>query len=234
MALATDLTKKVAEFFATKWVTRNGQVVPEATNVTLGNDAVKLNGVVLYADLAESTGLVRNYSSEIAAEVYKSYLHCASRIIELNGGVITAFDGDRVMAVYIGDNKETRAMRTALAINHAVYFIINEALKKEYGDKVKSLFIRQAVGIDVSDLFIAKTGVRGSNDLVWVGNAANNAAKLCGQRTGDYASWITKAVYDAADNSVKTANKGLGIEKMWEQTVWDSKHVYRSSWYWEQ
>ena len=143
---STQLATDVAAFFATKWVTRNGQVVPEATSVTLGNDAVKLNGVVLYADLAESTNLVRNYSSEIAAEVYKSYLHCASKIIKNNGGVITAFDGDRVMAVYIGVDKETKAMRTALALNHAVIKIINPALSKEYGTKVKDLVVRQAVG----------------------------------------------------------------------------------------
>ncbi|OWP64623.1 adenylate/guanylate cyclase domain-containing protein [Hymenobacter amundsenii] len=232
MSLSTELKKTVAEYFATKWVTRNGQVVPEADKVTLGNDAVKLNGVVLYADLAESTNLVRNYSSEIAAEVYKSYLHCASKIIRNNGGVITAFDGDRVMAVYIGENKETRAMRTALALNSAVIDIINPALSKEYGDKVKGLVIKQAVGIDVSDLFIAKTGVRGANDLVWVGNAANHAAKLCGLRTSNYASWVTKAVYDVAANSVKKSTPDS--KDMWESSTWEGRTVYRSYWRWDQ
>jgi len=34
------------------------------------------------------------------------------------------------------------------------------------------------VGIDTSALFVARIGVRNDNDLVWVGRAANYAAKL--------------------------------------------------------
>ena len=68
-------------------------------NIQLGNDAVKLEGTVLYADLDDSTKLVDTMSPEFAAEVYKSYLVCAARIIRDQGGVITAYDGDRIMAV---------------------------------------------------------------------------------------------------------------------------------------
>jgi class 3 adenylate cyclase len=232
MALTGTLKAEVEKFFSDVWTTRDGRVVPEATDLKLSNDAVKLDGAVLYADLAESTNLVREYSAGIAAEVYKSYLHCASKLIKQNDGVITSFDGDRVMAVYIGDGKETRAMRTALAINYAVLFIINPELQKMYGSTVKNLVVQQAVGVDVSSLFVARTGVRGDNDLVWVGNAANNAAKLCGLRVDPYASWVTKAVYDAADNTVKTANKGL--TNMWEARIWNGRSVYRSSYHWEQ
>ena len=90
MYLGDGLTTDVAGIFSASWTKRNGQVVPETTDVGLGDDAVLLNGTVLYADLAK---------------IYKSYLHCASRVIKANGGVITAFDGDRVMAVFIGDGK---------------------------------------------------------------------------------------------------------------------------------
>src|SRR4051812_36873707 len=62
----------------------------------LSNDAVEIDGTVLYADLAESTPLVKGYKDWFAAEVYKNYLYCAARIIRLRGGVITAYDGDRV------------------------------------------------------------------------------------------------------------------------------------------
>ena len=37
---------------------------------------------------------------------------------------------------------------------------------------------KQSVGIDTSELFVARTGIRRANDLVWVGRAANHAAKL--------------------------------------------------------
>lgn len=75
MALRDNLQREVADIFATHWQTRNGFKVPEAENVRLGNDAVIIEGAVLYADLAESTELVDNYEPDFAAEIYKSYLH---------------------------------------------------------------------------------------------------------------------------------------------------------------
>jgi class 3 adenylate cyclase len=49
----------------------------------------------------------QNFKDWFAAEIYKSYLISACRIIRDNGGEITAFDGDRVMAVFIGNMKNT-------------------------------------------------------------------------------------------------------------------------------
>jgi len=34
--------------------------------------------------------------------IYKTFLHCAAKIIRSHKGVITAYDGDRIIAVYIG------------------------------------------------------------------------------------------------------------------------------------
>ena len=58
MGLKEDLAADVRDIFATRWNTRKGYVVPEAEDVGLDNDAVKLEeAAVLYADLAESTAL---------------------------------------------------------------------------------------------------------------------------------------------------------------------------------
>ena len=229
MGIVSDLTSDVTEILATRWESRDGRVVPDAEDITLGNDAVKLDGTVLYADLADSTGLVKAKSAAYAAEVYKCYLHCASKIIEHFDGIITAFDGDRVMAVYNGDSKNSNAARSALAINHAVVKIINPKIQDQYPGK--GYTVRQAVGIDTGSLFVAKTGVRGSNDLVWVGMAANLAAKLCALRVENYASWITKAVYDRLREDVKMS----GERNMWEQRSWTAQGgttIYRSSYHW--
>ena len=112
------------------------------------------------------------------------------RIIRSDGGEITAFDGDRVMAVYLGDSKNSNAAKSALKINWAVKNVINPAIKKQYPDT--SFEVAQAIGIDTSELFVARTGIRGSNDLVWVGRAANYAAKLCSLRDEGYSTFITR------------------------------------------
>src|SRR5205823_5563002 len=120
MALRADLQKEVAEVFASKWEQRKGSVVPGDNSVTLGNDAVTLEGTVLYADLADSTKLVESQVDFVAAEIYKTFLHCAAKIIRSENGEITAYDGDRIMAVYLGEMKNTRAVRSALKIKYAV------------------------------------------------------------------------------------------------------------------
>jgi class 3 adenylate cyclase len=229
VALNEDLGKEVKDIFATSWQERDGQKVPDAENVKLGNDAIKLQATVLYADLAESTNLVDGFKAWFAAEVYKSYLHCASKIIRDEGGVITAFDGDRVMAVFIGDSKNTSAARCALKINHAVVKIINPAIKAQFPKTQYGM--KHSVGVDTSDLFVARTGIRGSNDLVWVGRAANYAAKLCSLRVSNYASYITADVFKDMDDKVKNSSG----RSMWEATKWNEKGitVFRSSWMWK-
>lgn len=231
MGLLADITQEVEQIFRTKWEKRDGQLVPEAENIKLGNEAVLLDGTVLYADLAESTSLVMNRGNELAAEAYKTYLLCASRLIRDNGGVITAFDGDRVMGVFYGTTKNTSAAKTALQINYAVQKIINPKLKEVY--TTTDFVLRQVVGIDTSKLFVARTGVRGANDLVWVGRSANLAAKLCALREGDYTSFITKDVYDMLHESVKLG--GNPKQSMWEERTWTAQNmtVYRSNWTWK-
>jgi len=232
MSFTDDITAEVVKILKEEWTVRDGRQVPDTPDLALSNDAIKLEGTVLYADLAESTQLVKTSSPTFAAEVYRCYLNCACRVIRKQGGEITAFDGDRVMAVFLGSNKNTSAVRSALAINHAVVKIINPKIREVYPKTPADFVVRQAVGIDTSELFVARTGIRGSNDLVWVGRAANFAAKLCSLRSGNYASWITKSVYDACHASAKTAGDG---SSMWESRTWgaqDSMTVYRSAYRW--
>ncbi len=229
MSLGDDLKAQVKKIFSEQqWSTRDGQQVPESDDLTLSNDAVKLDGTVLYADLSGSTQLVDGYKAHFAAEIYKAYLHCAAKIITSEGGVITAYDGDRIMAVYIGNSKNTSAVRSGLKINYAVKNIVNPALKVQYP---KSPYIvKQAVGIDTSKLFVARTGIRGSNDLVWVGRAANYAAKLT-ELSNDYPTRITADVYNKLPESVKTTDGKL----MWEARSWTAMNdfsIYWSSWRW--
>lgn len=231
MTTTNELRKEIIEILATKWQKRAGLKVPESDSVRLGNDAVTINATVMYADLAKSTELVDGYKDHFAAEIYKSYLVATCRIIKDNDGIITAFDGDRVMAVFLGQSMNTSAVKAALKINYAVNEIINPAIVSQYPSTTYK--IRQAVGIDTSDLFIAKTGIRGNNDLMWVGRAANYAAKLCILREDGYKTYITKAVFDAMNDSTKMG--GNPKKSMWEERQWtsmDNMIIYRSSWHW--
>jgi class 3 adenylate cyclase len=227
MTLRNDLESQVNKIFSEQWSERKGQRVPLAEDMRLSNDAVKLNAVVLYADLSESTKLVDSKNDFFAAEVYKTYLHCAAKIIRSQSGEITSYDGDRIMAVYIGDRMNSRATKAAFQINDARLNIINPIMKKNYQDS--NYEVKHTVGIDSSDLFVARTGIRGSNDLVWVGRAANHAAKL-GSLPNDFPTRITEEVHQKLSEDLKVNNG----KAMWEKVTWNpmNRTVYRSTWSW--
>jgi hypothetical protein len=82
MSTLEDIRSEIGTILSGKWTPREGEKVPEAEDVQLGNDAVKLNGTVLYADLAKSTELVNSYNDWFAAEVYKCFLRGACRVIQ--------------------------------------------------------------------------------------------------------------------------------------------------------
>jgi hypothetical protein len=73
------------------------------------------------------------------------------------GGTITAFDGDRVMAVFIGGGKNSAAAKATLRINWAG-IMINKEIKVKY-PKVEYV-LSHVVGVDTSSLFVARTGIR--------------------------------------------------------------------------
>jgi len=228
MALSDDLKTEVAAIFKAAWTTRDGTVLPAPEDLKLSNDAVRLDGTVLYADLAESTRLVDGQKPEFAAEIYKTYLHCAAKIIRSAGGEITAYDGDRIMAVFLGSMKNTSAVKTALKINWARLFIVNPAIKAQYPNQ--DYQVGHSIGVDTSKLFIARTGIRGSNDLVWVGRAANYAAKLSGLDAGT-PTWITGTVYDNMTAEVKvTDGKAMWQERTW--TTMNKMRIFCSTWHW--
>ena len=228
MSLSDNLKSEVKKILGEVWTTRQGRVVPDPEDLGLGNDAVTLNGTVLYADLNQSTDLVDTMKPEFAAEVYKCFLVCAARIIRAQGGEITGYDGDRIMAVYIGRSKNSAAARTALKINYAVTKVINPAIRDQYPRT--SYAVKHVVGIDTSNLFVARVGVRGDNDLVWVGRAANYAAKLS-DRSGA-PSQITEDVYDRLNKPAKFGDKD---RNMWVRTTapeLGNKTIYTSTWWW--
>lgn len=229
MALKDDLQAEVNQIFADQWTQRVGTVVPSDENLSLGNNSVELEAVVLYADLSDSTKLVDGYPSYFAAEVYKAFLRCAARIIRSENGSITAYDGDRVMAVYVGGERNTQAVRTGLKINWACKNIIQPALNNRYAGRI-AYTIHHTVGIDGSSLRVARAGIRGANDLVWIGRAANWAAKLC-TLSHDTPTWITKKVYEDMLEPGRTTNG----QNMWKPFTWNTMNgaqIYASTWWW--
>lgn len=229
MGLKDNLSAEVKSTFAQAWDVQKTDSVPAAEDLRLNaNHAKDLEkATVLYADLDGSTSMVDNYKWEFSAKIYKTFLRCASQIIRSEGGAITAYDGDRVMAIFSGGTKNTDAVRCALKINYAVSEIIQPAIDAQYTTDFK---LSHVIGIDTSQMRTSRIGVRGDNDLVWIGRAANYAAKLTNE--SGRPTWITKAVYDSMKDDVKFHNG----QDMWQKAHWTSMNnmeIYSSTYWWK-
>jgi class 3 adenylate cyclase len=173
--LAADLSAEIKDIFKENWSVAEGQVIPDPKDLGLSNDAKRFErATVLYADLSGSTVMVDTKSWAKCGEIYKSFLTCSARIIKHCGGTITAYDGDRIMSIFTGSSQTTNAADCALKINWSVKNIINPAFKNQYNEG--DYTIKHTAGIDTGELRAARIGIRGQNDLVWIGRAANYAA----------------------------------------------------------
>lgn len=229
MSFESDLRSDVSEFFRTKWEITDGYVIPDPEDLPLGNSARKLDIVILYADMANSTSMVQTFTKEYCAEIYKAFLHTCCKAIKRNGGELISFDGDRIMAAFIGESKNSIAAKTALNIKWAIKVVVQEEHDRIY--QGKGIKLNYCVGIDSCEHIVARTGIRGDNDLVWVGNAANLAAKLSTIRDAPNHSYITERVYKKLNESSKFDGEG---KCMWQSEFSSEigETVYKSSYQW--
>lgn len=235
MALSDDLSGDVQTFITTPWTKRDGRTIPETEEVPLAGGAVEIDATFLYADLADSSKMAKELDRRIAAKIIKSFLHCTSKLIRARGGKIVSFDGDRVMGVFYGDAKNSSASKCALQIKWAVN-LIREKFETAYESVRNASFsIRHGVGIDTGTVLAVRGGVRGANDLIWIGRAPNLAAKLSDLRDHPYSSFVTASVFNMLNEESKYG--GADKKLMWEKRIWtflgDKVDVYRSSWHWK-
>lgn len=232
MTLSQELKDGVDGILAQPWSTRDGVKVPETEDVASAGGAVKLEAVILYSDLADSTTLVTYHDKRVAAKVMKSFLYCASRIVTAHGGEIRSFDGDRVMGIYVGTSKNTSAAKAALHINWAMREVIRPKIEAKYPSLAEAGFtLQHATGVDRSDILAVRAGMRGSNDLIWIGRAAAVAAKLSSLRLSDAQSIITSDVYRFLRDEAKTAKDGRAMWVKMSGTRYGLE-TYKSNWYW--
>lgn len=230
MPLGNEIQTEVTSVLSGTWTVRTGQVVPESDQVLLAGGAVKLSAAVLYADLANSTELASSFNGRVAAAVVKAFLAASTRLIRARGGQVRSFDGDRVMGIFVGDHKNTSAMKCALNINWAVTEVIRPKITTIFPQlSAGNWSFNHAVGIDTSEVLTVRAGIRNNNDLIWVGKAPNVAAKLSSLREEGYSSYVTARTYNPAHASVK---KSSDDRWMWESRTWNQGPIYRSAWRW--
>ena len=195
-----SIESSVNDIFYATWSITDGVKVPTTEDIVMKNGGRRVDATYLYADLAGSSKLAHSMLPETTAIIIRAYINSASRLIRHFNGEIRSFDGDRVMGIYMGTDKNREAVRTALAINWAVNDVIKKAIEGKWSDVAKTYTIGHGIGIDTGEALIVRGGVRDNNDLISIGHAPNDAAKLSDYRASTIN--ITKAVYDDLNDNL--------------------------------
>ena len=210
MGLLDDLKSKIAAYEKEKFVTDETASFPDTDNskLTFGNTGLTGEFAFLFVDIRKSSEIVGTYGLENAAKIYQSFHDINVRVIKDNGGVVRAFDGDRVMGVFGGNSKNTSAAKAAMQIIWAVRNILNPTFKST---------ITCGAGIDYGNILITKVGVgrdSNNNDLVWVGNASGYAAHLANKANNGII--ISTETYGRLHDSSKLSS---GVD------MWTAKNI---------
>jgi class 3 adenylate cyclase len=160
--------------------------IPSRDKLTF-NNGFYVNCSALFVDMRGSSSLPSKYKRPTLAKIYRSYISEAVAI--MNGDANCAeinIVGDAVAGIFNTPKKSDidGLFVTAARVNSLIE-ILTCRLKARNIDP-----IRTGIGMSYGRALMIKAGYKGSsiNDVVWMGDVVNEAAKLC--------SYGSKGVWD--------------------------------------
>lgn len=215
------------------WKVTNPRDVPQSEDITLLNGAASIEATYLYADLANSSALAQAVPPESAARAIRMYLNTAVRVLRHYQGQIRSFDGDRVMAIFIGDSKNSNAFRAAMAINSYVVNVIPDRIAGLPEIGRAGWTMKHGIGIDTGPALLVRGGVRNNNDIVSIGAAPNVAAKLADVRDLDPIHITKRSVERVRQDYREHADGRVRHRLCGEKEIGGQRLVVHSSnWWW--
>lgn len=205
--VASDIKKTVYTSLSTTTRTDTvDQSVPEAEKMGY-SQGIYLPSTYLYADMADSSGLVAVSPADTVARIMKAYLVVSTRIIRANNGHIRSFDGDRVMGIFAGADRFNRSVKSAMQIKWAIQEHVQPAISAHFKSiKDSGWTMKHGCGIASGQALLVRAGFRGSDDLISIGDAPNLAAKLSDLRESSYNTFIGKGTYSSLTEPALTSN----------------------------
>lgn len=147
---------------------------------------------MLFSDIRGYTAFSETVTPEEVIEVLNRYFEIQSAIVERHGGDIDKFVGDELMAMFVGEDKEDRAVRCGVEIK--------EALAASFGAQTGR---ELAVGIGIASgaVVLGAMGARDRMDYTVLGSTVNLAARLC-SKAGPWEVLVDSNTTDLVDEGV--------------------------------
>ena len=152
------------------------------SNFKLENDEwAQVDDVVcVYFDLSSSTNILRDYGDEISVKIFDSYIKSATRIFKNFECSYLDIQGDGGFALFSGDKHIQRAMVSAITLKT----LLSKSYSGNLNDLVKKIKskinLSSRSGVHIGKILAKKSGIRGENEILWLGGLVSVASKICG------------------------------------------------------
>lgn len=152
------------------------------SDFALENDKwVQVDDVVcVYFDLTSSTNILKKYGDEISVKIFDSYIKSATRIFKNFECSYLDIQGDGGFALFSGDKHIQRAMVSAITLKT----LLSRSYSGNLNDLVKKMKskinLSSKIGVHIGKILAKKSGIRGENEILWLGDLVSIASKICG------------------------------------------------------
>lgn len=134
----------------------------------------------VYFDLSSSTNILRDYGDEISVKIFDSYIKSATRIFKNFECSYLDIQGDGGFALFSGDKHIQRAMVSAITLKT----LLSKSYSGNLNDLVKKIKskinLSSRIGVHIGKILAKKSGIRGENEILWLGGLVSVASKICG------------------------------------------------------
>lgn len=228
-----ELQRVVAEHLSGVYETYRPQGVPSPADIPLGNKAALIEATAVFSDIRQSSDIANAFRRQTAAKMLKAYFDGAVRIARANDGHVRSFNGDGMLTLFVGGSRSNNAVKAAMQtkwfIEEVLWPKFDSYFTEKSAERGAPLKFSAGMGLDDGNIYAVRIGIRGTNDVAWVGRCTNTAAKLSDvlQRPRNIA--VTSAVYQRLDAERKLSEG----RNMWsaEQTreFGGVKRAYRTT-----
>ena len=160
--------------------------IPEEKKLTKGllTQLTYYNGfyvecIALFIDIRGSSTLTDEHRRTTVAKVYRAFISEVLQVIKYYEPAHTDIVGDCVSGYFAGDTTKqiNQIFDCAVAINSTIK-LLNAELKKKGITEINA-----GMGLSEGKILLIKAGTHGNNihsdnDIVWIGDAVNEASKL--------------------------------------------------------
>src|SRR5204862_3415814 len=153
-----------------RFVSKGAALVAEVAG---GGTAEKIAGerrgaVILFSDIRSFTAYSETVPPERVVDLLNRFLQAQSDVVEKYGGDIDKFVGDELMAVFVAERAEERAVLAAIEMIEAVDRV------REPGENLQI-----GVGVSSGDVIYGPIGALRRMDFTVIGDVVNTGASLC-------------------------------------------------------